>query len=76
MVTREKFTNSNGKEYLVLKRSKDNNCLLACIKGEENEYTPFIAAWQCPKEKGSWGQGHYFETLDDAYKYYQQNYAD
>ena len=33
------------------------------------EFEPWIAAWAFNKEKGSWGQGHCFDTITKAMKH-------
>lgn len=35
----------------------------------ENSFTPWVAAWAYREDRGSWGQGHYFQTKESALMY-------
>lgn len=30
------------------------------------KFNPYVVAWSYCEEDNTWGQGHYFQTLDDA----------
>lgn len=36
----------------------------------------FVAAWHYDEERGSWGQGHYFNKLRNAVNYINDKYAE
>lgn len=64
----EVFHNDNGKEYTVVERSRSGkNALL-------NRGGQWIIAWNCPKDSGSWGQGHYFFDEDEAREWWDKKY--
>ena len=64
----EIFRNDNGKEYTVVERSSSGkNALL-------NRGRQWIIAWNCPKDSGSWGQGHYFFDEDEARELWGKKY--
>lgn len=64
----EVFRNDNGKEYTVVERSRSGkNALL-------NRGGQWIIAWNCPKDSGSWEQGHYFFDEDEARKLWGKKY--
>ena len=64
----EIFRNDNGKEYTVVERSRSGkNALL-------NRGGQWIIAWDCPKDSGSWGQGHYFFDEDEARELWSKKY--
>lgn len=64
----EIFRNDNGKEYTVVERSRSGkNALL-------NRGGQWIIAWNCPKDSGSWGQGHYFFDEDEAREWWNKKY--
>ena len=64
----EVFRNDNGKEYTVVERSRSGkNALL-------NRGGQWIIAWNCPKDSGSWGQGHYFFDEDEAREWWNKKY--
>ena len=64
----EVFRNDNGKEYTVVERSRSGkNALL-------NRGGQWIIAWNCPKDSGSWGQGHYFFDEDEAREWWSKKY--
>lgn len=66
--TGEVFRNDNGKEYTVVERSRSGkNALL-------NRGGQWIIAWNCPKDSGSWGQGHYFFDEDEAREWWNKKY--
>lgn len=71
----EIFHNSNGINYEVLERSKSGeNALLKSMNPKD--WTPYIVAWNCPKDHGSWGQGHYFQYEQDARELWNSDYVD
>ena len=47
--------NYPSKNYTIIKR--------------EVPFEPYVACWKFDESTRSWGQGHYFETLDQAVKY-------
>ena len=66
--TGEVFHNDNGKEYTVVERSRSGkNALL-------NRGGQWIIAWNCPKDSGSWGQGHYFFDEGEAREWWNKKY--
>lgn len=66
--TGEVFRNDNGKEYTVVERSRSGkNALL-------NRGGQWIIAWNCPKDSGSWGQGHYFFDEGEAREWWNKKY--
>lgn len=66
--TGEVFHNDNGKEYTVVERSRSGkNALL-------NRGGQWIIAWNCPKDSGSWGQGHYFFDENEAREWWNKKY--
>lgn len=46
------------------------------IHWEENVLTPWVAAWAYNEERNSWGQGHYFQTKEDAVRYLAKTYKE
>lgn len=40
------------------------------------EYSPYVACWAYCDEDGTWGQGHYFETEDEAREYILKKYEE
>ncbi len=38
-------------------------------------YDKFVAAWHYDEETGSWGQGHYFQTLRGAMQYIEDKHG-
>ena len=46
------------------------------IHWEENELTPWVAAWAYNDDRNSWGQGHYFCTKENALKYLAETYKE
>lgn len=58
-------------EVEILDVDKDNNYIL--IK-RETDYDPYVAAWAPEYSDGKlvWGQGHYFNDLDSAKKYFSK----
>ena len=38
------------------------------------KFCSFVVAWNYDFNTGSWGQGHYFDNLEDAKQYYTENY--
>ena len=64
----EVFHNDNGLDYTVVERSKSGkNALL-------NRGGQWIIAWNCPKDSGSWGQGHYFFDEGEAREWWNKKY--
>lgn len=55
MKTIEIIKNYPEKNYTIIKR--------------ESPVEPFVACWKFDKTTKTWGQGHYFETLERAIKY-------
>ena len=68
----ELFHNSNGIDYEVLARNKVGDALL---KSTSPKLTQYVVAWNCPVDKGSWGQGHYFRDEESAREFWDANYA-
>lgn len=65
---KEVFHNDNGQDYDVIERSSSGkNALLK--RGNK-----WIVAWNCPKDSGSWGQGHYFFDEESARKVWKDKY--
>ena len=71
--TREYFHNSNGTTYEVIERSKSGTNAL--LYNPKSQFTPWIIAWNCPKERGSWGQGHYIRDEQTARDLWQSDYV-
>lgn len=66
--SKEVFHNDNGQDYDVIERSSSGkNALLK--RGNK-----WIVAWNCPKDSGSWGQGHYFFDEESARKVWKDEY--
>lgn len=74
----------------VLAKKIFNGVPVALIKWDRKGGTEYVVAYNCPFEdivgenygdlviehfNGSWGQGHYFMTLAEAYRFYIENYA-
>lgn len=51
---------------LIIKEYPEIDYVLAYRGGK---YQPWVAAWAYRKESNCWGQGHYFEELEDAIEY-------
>jgi len=34
------------------------------------KFCSYVVAWNFDSRSGTWGQGHYFDSLNDAIKYY------
>lgn len=69
----DKVQSSGAGEVEILAINKDGNYVL--VKRDTN-YDPFVAAW-CPsydsdKDSIYWGQGHYFNSEDEAKKYFDE----
>ena len=52
--------------YVVVEQFKDIDYSLIYRK---SSYQPWVAAWCYRDDAKSWGQGHYFEVIDDALEY-------
>lgn len=37
-------------------------------------FCSYVVAWKYDKNNGTWGQGHYFERLADAKRYFNTKY--
>ena len=59
MVVGETYHNDNGEDYIILAFDKDAD--VAIFLNPENSFTPYVGAKFV--RFGSWGSGHYFETL-------------
>lgn len=61
--------------YIVLDENKETGlCLLVRVKNDEiskQDPTPYIVAIGYSYENKDWCWGHYFETLDSAFKDYK-----
>lgn len=66
---KEVFRNDNGTTYDVIERSASGEHALL------NKGKSWIVAWNCPKGEGSWGQGHYFFSEEDARKLWDEKYV-
>lgn len=67
----EAMVNDGEGEYnevvFIVAEYPDINYVLAY---RNSKYQPWVAAWAY-NGKNSWGQGHYFENLEDAIMYIQ-----
>ena len=52
-----------------------NYTLLARIN-DRDEVHEFVAAFMYDKDSKTWGQGHYFSTLESAYGYIAEKYCE
>lgn len=55
----------------VLKLYPEIDYALIERTNEKGEVYEWVCAWAYDEETNSWGQGHYFFDLNDAYKYIQ-----
>lgn len=70
----EIFHNTNGCDYVVLKRNKKYALLESTNK---NQYTRYVCAVGIPETNvGSWDYGHYYSTFEAANKCWEENYAE
>lgn len=53
--------------HIIIGKYSDIDYIIAYLP--QNTFTPFVAAWGYNTETKSWGQGHYFRTIDDAVDY-------
>ena len=59
------FSNSNGRNYCVVKGGFGKRSLLVNMDIDEYVVCAIL-------EENSWWQGHYFSDFDEAYKYYEE----
>ena len=52
-----------NEEYVIVEEYPE---LDYTIIKRNTEFQPWIAAWGLNKEEGCWGQGHYFEHLEEV----------
>lgn len=58
----ELFKNTNGKTYEILQELGDYTLL----HDKNNEYHPYVIAWDLDKERGDWSKGRYRNDLESA----------
>lgn len=58
------------KENEVLKLKRDKYGTSVALVNRHTEYDPFVVAWDYRGESRSWGQGHYFNDIEDAVAYF------
>ena len=67
-------TTKNG--YLLLCRPwyiKDSNIKVAWIK-RNTSFMPYVVAWDYDDTTDTWGQGHYFNSIDELSNYCISHY--
>lgn len=64
-------------EYELLELRKDNHGTKIAIidKHIKSDFCRYIVAWNFDEDSATWGQGHYFNSMEEAEKYYKDNYA-
>lgn len=60
--------------YKVLTWKYDRYGYKVALIDRQISFCSYVVAWCFDPETIEWGQGHYFEDLDDARKYYRENY--
>lgn len=69
------FKNENGKLYKIISISKSKDYVFL-VEDELKAVCPYIIAWLCNEESHTWAQGHYYRTIEDAFKDWQDLYQD
>ena len=64
--TMENVKSGCDETVIIVKEYPEIDYVLAYRGGK---YQPWVAAWNYKKERNTWGQGHYFEELEDAIEY-------
>ena len=64
--TMENVKSGCDETVVIVKEYPEIDYVLAYRGGT---FQPWVAAWSYHKENNSWGQGHYFEELEDAIEY-------
>ncbi len=62
------------KNYKVLTWKYDRNGYKVALIDRQISFCSYVVAWCFDPDAMEWGQGHYFDSLDDARKYYRENY--
>lgn len=62
--------NEQGELFEVLSHDKLSSYSL--VYNHNRKYTPYIVVSHINLNNGTWGQGHYFTNLNDAYAYYKE----
>lgn len=60
--------------YKVLTWKYDRYGYKVALIDRQISFCSYVVAWCFDPETVEWGQGHYFEDLDDARRYYRENY--
>ena len=60
-------------EHTVL-NMKDYKGIKVALVDRGTGFQPYVVAWCYDEDSRTWGQGHYFQKLKDAVKYYEKNY--
>ena len=60
--------------YKVLTWKYDRYGYKVALIDRQISFYSYVVAWCFDPETIEWGQGHYFEDLDDARRYYRENY--
>ena len=60
--------------YKVLTWKYDRYGYKVALIDRQISFCSFVVAWCFDPETVEWGQGHYFDDLNDARKYYRENY--
>lgn len=71
------YRNSNGSEYAVLDYQQDRDiALLMRLNSPEQAYGKFVVCggFKTLTSHGSWGSGHYFDTLEKAISDFYDGY--
>lgn len=64
--TMETTTEGCDEAVLIVSEFPEIDYVLAY---RNSKYMPWVAAWCYKSERNSWGQGHYFETIEEAMSY-------
>lgn len=60
--------------YKVLTWKYDRCGYKVALIDRQISFCSYVVAWCFDPETIEWGQGHYFDDLDDARRYYRENY--
>lgn len=69
------FRNSNGKTYRIAGRSEKEEYTFL-IDDEKETVCPYVIAWGCRGNEGSWANGHYYATVEAALEDWNADYKE
>lgn len=60
--------------YKVLTWKYDRYGYKVALIDRQISFCSYVVAWCFDPDRMEWGQGHYFDSLEEARKYYRNNY--